>query len=94
MVQDTNIDVLAHIETLGNKIKQAKNVADLYFIACNSSKLLINLHQALFWQMSFMGPKIKAVSGTANLDNNAPMLRFMKRLVTAQLHQQKKPEMV
>lgn len=90
-----NPEVLAQISHVGHKIKYAADITELHFIACNSIKAVVNFHQAFFWQYTYYNkPKLQASAGTSALDQNAPMVVFLHRMIEAQIKMQEKPELV
>lgn len=89
---NTRVDAVAVLLQLEHEARHAPDEAALRFIVVNRTRALLEYRQAVLAQYNPHGkPRVVAISGVAEVDRNAPFVRWVERLL-AQLDTQTLPD--
>jgi len=82
MASDKTTKFLSTFIQLETEARHAANIQEFSFAVCNSSKQIIDFHQAIFWYFDIKGSvKIQAISAVAQLNQNAPFMLWLKKVI-------------
>jgi len=86
---DSKLLGLSTLLQLEKDIRHADNIDKFNFLVVNDARRLIEFHQAVLWKLDPSGhsASIKAVSGLAEIDRNAPYLVWLKKVYRHLLRQ-------
>ena len=78
---DSKLLGLSTLLQLEKDIRHADNIDKFNFLVVNDARRLIEFHQAVLWKLEPSGQaSIKAVSGLAEFDRNAPYIIWLKKV--------------
>lgn len=78
--------MLNHFIDLEEAARCAKNKAEFYFVTCNKTKEVLSYSQAIFFEKRTTGINIAAISGIAEINQDAPLVMMLKQLIAAIRH--------
>lgn len=78
---DSKLLGLSTLLQLEKDIRHAENIDKFNFLVVNDARRLIEFHQAVLWKLEPSGhATIKAVSGLAEFDRNAPYIIWLRKV--------------
>ena len=78
---DSKLLGLSTLLQLEKDIRHADNIDKFNFLVVNDARRLIEFHQAVLWKLEPSGQaSIRAVSGLAEFDRNAPYIIWLRKV--------------
>jgi hypothetical protein len=85
---DSKLLGLSTLLQLEKDVRHAETIDKFNFLVVNDARRLIEFHQAILWKLEPTGhASIKAVSGLAEIDRNAPYIIWLKKVFRHLLRQ-------
>lgn len=79
--QNSQLHILSNFIQLEKEARQASTIEEFGFTVCNNTKKLFAYQQALFWQMQTLGVHVQTISATATINQDAPFVVWVNKLV-------------
>lgn len=78
---DPRLNLLVNVLHLEREARQAETARDLSFVFVNDTRQALPFRQAIFWRLTELGSaRIERLSNISDLDENAPMVRWLRQL--------------
>lgn len=84
MTNSTSIEALQNtFIQIEHEARHAESLESLSFLMVNSTKKLLNYHQAVFWRKTSLGKvRIETISGTGLINRDSPYLIWLQKIMS------------
>lgn len=87
-IPDPRVTALSKLLQLEKTAREADDSERLGFVMVNDTHRLFDYHQAAFWLLPGSKPELRALSGLAQLEANAPFVRWLEHLLGGLIHEE------